>query len=468
MAAGFNLTAQLQLSGATSQNVNSVLSDLRNNLKGVAVDLKVNTDTKSIARASKATSKFSKDVKSAGKDTKFLNSQLLEASRRFSVITFATGTFIGLARGIQQSVKRAVDFEKELIKISQITGKTVANLSSLEKEIDKVAISLGASNLELALTARTLSQAGIEAGKTKRLLDILGKTTLASSFDNIKDTTEGAIAILNQFGQQAKRTGREVEFLSKSLDVINKLSKTFAVESADLITVVRRTGGVFEAAGGKFEELLALFTSVRQTTRESAETIATGFRTIFTRIQRAETIDQLKLLGITLTDLEGKFVGPLEAIKRLSIGLSTLDPRDIRFNQIVEDLGGFRQIGKVIPLLKQYSVTARALAISQSAVGNTTSDADKATQGLGQNLSKLGQVLDKVVKSFSQSGTFKFLAQTFLNVADSILATVGALKEILPLLATLGAIKLSQFISPVFKGLFSGRGKSEKHGGGTG
>ena len=85
-----------------------------------------------------------------------------------------------------------------------------------------------------------------------------------------------------------------------------------------MISVIRRTGGVFKAAGGDLNELIALFTSVRATTRESAESIATGLRTIFTRIQRPKTIEFLKEFGVQLTDLNGKFVGPFEAIRQLS------------------------------------------------------------------------------------------------------------------------------------------------------
>ena len=153
--------------------------------------------------------------------------------------------------------------------------------------------------------SRTLAQAGFNAEKTRKSLDILAKTTLAATFDNIQDTTEGAIALLRQFGDEAKRTGGDVAFLEKSLSAINSVSKKFAVESGDLITVIRRVGGVFSSAGGSINELIALFTSVRATTRESAETIATGLRTIFTRIQRTETIDQLKNLNIELRDSQG-------------------------------------------------------------------------------------------------------------------------------------------------------------------
>ena len=84
------------------------------------------------------------------------------------------------------------------------------------------------------------------------------------------------------------------------------------------------------------------------------ESIPAGLRTIFTRIQRRDTIDALKEFGVVLTDSEGKFVGTYKAIQLLSEGLSSIDPRDLKFSEIVEQLGGFRQIGKVIALIHAF------------------------------------------------------------------------------------------------------------------
>ena len=84
------------------------------------------------------------------------------------------------------------------------------------------------------------------------------------------------------------------------------------------------------------------------------ESILAGLRTIFTRIQRRDTIDALKEFGVALTDSEGKFVGAYKAIQLLSEGLSSIDPRDLKFSEIVEQLGGFRQIGKVIALIHAF------------------------------------------------------------------------------------------------------------------
>ena len=335
MAGKFVLTAQMQLQAPT--NARQVISQVRRQFAQANINISPTINTQALANANKQVQNVansakaaSANLKTASRSATSLGSALGAAARRFASITIATGAFLALARGITEAFGRAVDFEKELLKISQVTGKTMSGMKSLTGEVSKLSTSLGVSSSELLNVARTLSQAGFSASKTQKALTILARTDLGATFDNLADTTEGAIAILRQFRNEARATGGDLAFLEKSLDAINTVSKNFAVESADLISAVRRTGGVFEAAGGKINELIALFTSVRATTRETAETIATGFRTIFTRIQRTETVEQLRELGIELRNAKGEFVGPLEAIKRLQIGLAGLSATDFR------------------------------------------------------------------------------------------------------------------------------------------
>ena len=303
MAERFNLTAQLQLQAP--KNTTAVVNKIRRDLQDVTVKVNVQANAKALTNINKQLQGVNKSAKSSAVSIGVLDKNLASAARRFSVITIATGSFLALGRAIKSSVGSAIEFERELVKISQVTGKSKAQLSGIVDEVTRLSTSLGVSNKSLLETSRVLAQAGLNAKQVKGAMDILAKTTLAATFDNISDTTEGAIAIINQFGREARKTGSEIKFLEQALDAVNAVSKNFAVESSDLITAVRRTGGVFEAAGGNINELIALFTSVRQTTRESADTIATGFRTIFTRLQRAETIDQLKAQGkeVKLTQL---------------------------------------------------------------------------------------------------------------------------------------------------------------------
>ena len=466
MAQQFNLTAQINLQ--SPKNVGKVVSDIQRQLKGSGlntVNIKVKADPRSMAQTNKQLQNVSKNSRAAAKDINTLNRSLQEATRRFSVITLATGSLLSFVTGFKNATKAAIEFERELIKISQVTGKSLQQLQGLTKEVTRLSTAFGVSSADLLSVSRTLAQAGFNAEKTRKSLDILAKTTLAATFDNIQDTTEGAIALLRQFGNEAKRTGGDVAFLEKSLSAINSVSKKFAVESGDLITVIRRVGGVFSSAGGSVNELIALFTSVRATTRESAETIATGLRTIFTRIQRVETINQLKALNIQLQDSQGQFVGAFEAVKRLSQGLAALNPKDFRFNQIVEQLGGFRQIGKVIPLIQQFDTAQRALTVAQASSGSVAKDAATAQQGLGVQIQKVREEFTALIRKFTDSGPFNTIATGALKIASAMIKVAEAVEPLLPLLTTMFGLKLGRALAPGL-GQLAGIGRGSRGGGG--
>ena len=462
MAERFNLTAQLQLQAPT--NTQQVINQIRGQLKGgLNANVNINANTKALAQVNSGLQGASKGAKAASRDIGVLNRNLSEAARRFGVITLATGTMLSFAQAVKRAVGDAIAFERELVKISQVTGQTVKQLTGLTSEITKLSTGLGVSSASLLQVSRVLAQAGFSARDTTQALDILAKTTLGPTFDDISQTVEGAIAVLRQFSKEAAQAGGNIKFLESTLDSINAVSKNFAVESGDLITVIRRVGGVFAAAGGEVNELIALFTSVRATTRESAETIATGLRTIFTRIQRTETVNQLEALGISLRDAQGQFVGAFEAVNRLAVGLSALDPRDYRFSDIVEQLGGFRQIGKVIPLIQQFAVAQDALNVAQAANGSVTADAITAQQSLAVQAAKVREEFSALIRQLTDSSSFRSIASGALELARALIRIGEALEPVLPLLTSFLALKVGQGLAPGLSALVGVRRKS--HGG---
>lgn len=436
----FVLTAQLQLKAPT--NTKQVVSQMKRQLSGVNVSLNV----KGAPQAQKQLAKINQQCKNVNKTGQRMGKTFGLALNRFAAFTVATRAVSLFTNGLANATKEAIAFERELVKISQVTGKTLKELSGLTNTITNLSVGLGTSSKDLLATTRILAQAGIQARDLDVALTSLAKTTLAPTFEDITKTAEGAVAILAQFGQG-------VGALEQQLGAINAVAGQFAVESGDLISVVRRTGGVFKAAGGDLNELLALFTSVRATTRESAESIATGLRTIFTRIQRPKTIEFLKQFGVELTDLNGKFVGPYDAVRQLSKALSGLGEGDIRFVQIAEELGGFRQIGKVIPLLQQFETAERARQAAIEGGGSLTKDAATAQQALAVQITKVKEEFLALVRSVSQTGSFQALVKTTLDLASALISVADALKPIIPLLTLFAGIKMAKGIAGFGKGL---------------
>ena len=382
----------------------------------------------------------------------------------------ARRVFYAFAGAIEQGVKDAISFEREMVKISQVSGQTMQQLKGLEKTVSSLATSLGVSSSSLVRVGLILKQTGLSVKDTEIAMQALAKTELAPTFDNIADTAETAVAAMRQFGLASSQ-------LEGLLGKINTVAANFAVEASDIGVAIKRAGGAFRAAGGEVEELIALFTSVRSTTRETAETIATGFRTIFTRLQRPTTIKFLRQFGIELTDLNGKFVGPYESVMRLNNALANLDPRDVRFSAIVEQLGGFRQVSKVIPLIQQASVSQAAYNAQMKAADSLSRDAETAQQSLAVQMQKLTEEVKELFREMADSSSFQAMVGVAMSLAKAITAVGKAIAPVIPLITALFAVKGAAFLGGKFKkgglgglnaalGRTDGRNNVELFGGG--
>jgi hypothetical protein len=452
MAERFVLTAEIQLRAPT--NTAQVRDEIQRQLDGVTLDVKV----KGAPQSARALSQVEKKVDSLTTASERMGNSFGLSLKRFAAFSIANRAVGLFTSKTAAAINEAIDFETELIKVVQVTGKTKKELTGLTDTITKLSTALiGTSSKGLLSTARILSQAGIAAGELDVALTALAKTTLAPTFDDIEQTAEGAVAVLAQFGEG-------VGALERQLGAVNAVAGQFAVESGDLISAVRRTGGVFKSAGGDLNELLALFTSVRATTRESAESIATGLRTIFTRIQRPQTIEYMKQFGVELTDLEGRFVGPFEAVRQLSGALSSFEEGDIRFVKIAEELGGFRQIGKVLPLIQKFEIAEKARQAALDGGNSLTEDTIVAQQGLAVQFTKVREEFLALARSMTETGAFRTMVQTLLSLSSSLISLSESFKPIMPILVGLAGIKIARGLGGFAAGVGSGLARKSEGG----
>ena len=516
MARGFNLTAEINLRGPS--NVRNVVADIRRQLGTIDTAVTVRIDPQAANNATRLTTVLNRlnntltttstqsrataanisqlanalgsfqtsanaaarslnglprniaqttqNIQRAAQQTATARTEIEEfgrqsalAVRRFAAFSLATGAIYSLVNAVSKATKEFIEFDKQVVRLTQITGESYETLGGLTSTITRLSTSLGVASQDLIGVADTLAQAGLSARETDEALKALALSAVAPSFDKLSDTVEGAIALMRQFSIS---TGE----LEKALSSINSVAAAFAVESSDLITAIQRTGGVFASASkgvsegtDALNEFLAIFTSVRATTRESAETIATGLRTIFTRIQRGDTIEALKDYGVVLTDVEGKFVGAYKAIELLAQGLGRLDPRDLKFSQIVEELGGFRQIGKVLPLIQQFATAQDALKVAYNGQGSLAADAVKAQASLAIQFAKTREEFVALIRDIGNSDSFRSLVSVGLTLANTFIKVASVAKPLLPILTSIAAVKGAEALFQFGSGFIGGFGR---------
>ena len=455
MAGKFVLTAEIRM--RAPKNLKRVAQQIRSNLGGKTTEVKVQVKgakktAAELARVEKAVEKAGSSAKAAQSKFNVLGSAIGQAVVHVARYDVARRIVTAFGQAIGRATKDAIAFEREIIKVSQVTGKSVQSLKFLNTEITRLATSFGVSSSSLVKTTRILAQAGLTAKQTKSALEALAKTTLAPTFDDISSTTETSIAVMSQFGLEASR-------LESVLGKINKVAGSFAVEAGDLGTAIKRAGGVFKSAGGSVEELIGLFTSVRSTTRETAETIATGFRTIFTRLQRPTTLKFLRKFGVELRNLEGQFVGPFEAVRRLNAVLKDLDPRDIRYAQITEQLGGFRQVSKVIPLIQQFEKAQKAYNVALDGGSSLAKDAQAAQQGLAVQFTKVREEFTALIRAISNDTVFRGMIELATNMARAFIRVADSIKPLIPLLTAFATFSIARGVGRFAMGRGGGGGR---------
>lgn len=453
----FLLTAQLRL--VAPNNIRQIVSQINAGLQGVRANISINTSglNQQLSTATRSLSNTSKAAKQAANDMELLGENAAIAIRKYGAFAITTSSFLKFISAVQSGVKDAIEFDREIVRIAQVTGNSISVVKELGDEVTRLSKKFGASSSEVLSTAVTLSQAGLSAKEVKAALETLAKTTVSATFTDIKNTTEASIAIMQQFGKSTSD-------LEKIFSSVNAVSAKFAVESEDIAKAVRLAGAAFQASGGSLEEFKALFTSVRQTTRESAESIATGLRTIFTRLQRPRTQNFLTTLGIDLKDATGEFVGPYKAIERLSEALKDVSGTDPRFAQIAEELGGYRQISKTIPLIQKFDVSQQALNVALRSGNSLTKDAEIGQEALSIQIARVREEFLSLLRTFTDSSAFRAILDSTLALTKAMISLVSAAEPLLPILTAFATLKLKASLGDFATG-FSRRISGRASGG---
>jgi len=460
MAQAFNLTASLNIQ-ANNASIQKVKSDIEKTLNRI----NYRVDVSQIRKVKDEVDKLNESQKRGTKEASAFQRAIRLRTQDYLAYAAITAAVAKLTSTLAIATREAIKFESELAKIAQVTNKSNAEIKGYSNQIIGISKKFGVAQTEVARLTRTLAQAGFSFNDALKGAERLSKTSLLATFSDLDSTTESLIATTSAFGLS-------IDDAADSLEAINSVTKRYAVEADDIVDAIKRTGGAFASAGGQINELIALFTSVRSFSRESAETIATGFRTIFGRLQRPRTLEYFKQLGIELETADGKFVGAYKAIQLISEGLKRagIAAGDIRFAQVVEQLGGIRQISRVIPLITNFKNAQEALDIANKGVVESDADVIKAKETLAFKLRELEIRFKAVITEFTNTQGFKLLADIFLKGADAAIQfaeginkLVDSFAPLLPILAVVGGFKLGKFLGGAFKGVSTVTGK---HNGG--
>jgi TP901 family phage tail tape measure protein len=290
-----------------------------------------------------------------------------------------------------------------------------------------LATSTGTSASEIARVSKVLAQAGQRGDVLTESLTALSKVPLTPSFETIDAAVEGSIAALNQFNNEGLTT-------TEVLDTLTALSNNFAASSEDIAKGISRGGAAFEAIGGTFKEFASIFTTVRQATRESAETVGTFMKTISSRLADPKIVNFLEGKGIRIAEsIEAG--NPVGAIKEIAAALQNITSIQERV-EIGTKLAGRRQISRLNALVSNIQILDETLATAGTSAGAFGEIAEVGLAGLQAQLNILGQEFNKLVQTLAEP-LFIPIIRGVTTAGKAFVSMLEFIKPVIPALTTI-------------------------------
>ena len=341
------------------------------------------------------------------------------ATSRVLAFGLTVGIFVGIKRGLEEAVKAAINVEKSLTDINIILNLSTKNLRLFSEDLFKVAKDTGQTFTIAAKAATEFSRQGLGVEQTlKRTRDALILSRLAGidTMTAVADLT----AAINSFSNSILDS---TQLVSKFVAV----DQRFAVSSADLAEAIKRVGSTAQDAGIGIDDLIGLVTTLQERTARGGAVIGNALKTIFTRVQDPDILDQLETFDITVRDMQNNALPALKVLDNIADAFDRMGrsgDRDI----LAKKIGGVYQINQLRSLLRDLerkgeSTTSKASEISRGAGADALIRNEQLNQTLFGQINKLTQNLQLAFSRFGQGaleGPFKYWIEEFNGYLEMV------------------------------------------------
>ncbi len=356
--------------------------------------------------------KFKAPFGQATREVRDFGSELDRANQRVITLGASFTVLATSLRVMKDIVRSTVEVEKAFTEINAVFQLGAKGLDQFSKQLFDAARNTGSSFEKAADAAKEFSRQGLTAQETiKRTTDALILSRLANL--DVAKSVDTLTASINGFQKSA---------LSSS-EIVNKLATVdakFAVSSADLAEALSRSGAAASDAGVSFDQLIGLVTAAQQTTARGGTVIGNALKTIFTRVERRDTIDAFESLGVAVKDAQGNMLGALPLLQNFAATYDKLGG-SLR-KQAADMVGGVYQINILKAVLgdlaKANGIAAQATDVSRNATNEAIKRNEALNQSLDAMLTKLGVAGKQIganIGSQSFSGPLKSLIGAALN-----------------------------------------------------
>ena len=319
-------------------------------------------------------------------DVKDFEAALAASNARVIAFGASTAVLGGVIRSFKELANVTIEVEKNLADINRVFGLTTSQLQKFSTDLFNVTKQTASSFNDASQAALEFSRQGLKAEETlQRTKDALTLTRLAGI--STANAVDALTSTVNGFAATGVTT-------SQILNKLVAVEQDFAVGAGDLAEALSRTGQAAQEAGVSLDQLNALVTSAQQSTARGGAVIGNALKTIFTRLQRTETLDQLEAFNIAVRDVQGNILPAVTILQNFAGAYRGL--ADAQRAQLSEQVAGVYQVNILKAIVNDLNKSQGTYAGALQRGAAATNEAEVAT-------AKLNQTLDALLKQTATS-----------------------------------------------------------------
>lgn len=377
----------------------------------------------------------------------------MKNTMRWQITSSALQGFIG---SLQTAYGYAQDLNESLTNIRIVTERSAEDMANFAKQANESAKALSTTTTDYTDAALIYYQQGL-------------------SEQEVLDRTETTIKMANAAGVSAQTVSDQLTAVwnnfydgSKSLeyyaDVMVRLGADTASSTDEISEGIQQFASVADTVGLSYEYAASALATVTATTRESANTVGTAFRTLFARIQGlnlGETLDDgttlnkysqaLEKVGIDIFDVNGEIKTMDTLLDEMGAKWNTLsNDQQIALAQTV---AGVRQYTRLIALMDNWDFFQENLASAYGAEGSLQEQADIYAESWEAARDRVTAAAEDIYDSVFNPDLFIAIDDTITPLLSGIADVTDALGGLPGILNVVGSFMTSAFSDKISKSI---------------
>lgn len=181
-----------------------------------------------------------------------------------------------------------VETEKVVVSLQRVLDEDVAS-GEISSELYAIAQNLGQSFDNVQEIAQNFAKAGLSWQDTLKATEA---AVLALNVAELtaEESSEGLIAVMQQFNYEASE-------LTYVIDVLNKAADKSAVDTQELLVALQKTGSYASAANLSLEQTVGLISALSEATAASGQNIGNALKSLFAYSSKSSSLEMFASLS---------------------------------------------------------------------------------------------------------------------------------------------------------------------------